>query len=754
MSTGGQKRTRSERVAALELPPAHWRRVVVSLGRQDALVRITMAAVAAVALCVVIRGWTPPFSYRTAYVLPRDVVASVGFVDPLATAVAQERAAGRVRYVYSQDPEPLGKLRAALKGALESVVAAESYSELDPGIWADLQPEDEEGPSPTEEAIRARFETLKDELNHSPGIGAVDAAVAKVLAAYEEHGISIRPLQKPGQGNQDEILVHPVGQPERQQRVRLNNVFLRDEPALRSQLEAQISVPLVAEVVSSFLWTRLAPIGSTLTLDAGATEAARERAAAAVANIEVRYEAGQNLAEAGRPLSAEQIRVLRLEHEAVAADRPLGKTIGRAVAVSTVIFALFCVSGLYLYYRQRRLMLSLKGLFLLLALVIGTVALGRWLSADAWRAELVPLLLFGQIVAIAYRQEPAMLLSGVLAVILVLGIGHTLAELAVLMGASATAIAQLGRIRSRSKLIYVGVSAGAVAFAMSILAGILEDQPLDWSMLAAAARVGVWAIAAGFLMSGLLPFVERVFGVLTDISLLELGDVAHPLLQELVRRAPSTYNHSITVGSIAEAAAEAIEARGLLVRVGCYFHDIGKMLKPGYFIENQAPDSNQHASLVPAMSTLVIIAHVKDGTDLARQHHLPEPIIDFIRQHHGTTLVEYFYVRASEQSQADPNGGDVEESTFRYPGPKPQTKEAGVLMLADAVESASRTLVDPTPARIESLVREVAERRLDDGQFDESGLTLRELRTIQNSLVKSLTAIYHGRIKYPEPKTA
>jgi membrane-associated HD superfamily phosphohydrolase len=178
------------------------------------------------------------------------------------------------------------------------------------------------------------------------------------------------------------------------------------------------------------------------------------------------------------------------------------------------------------------------------------------------------------------------------------------------------------------------------------------------------------------------------------------------------------------------------------------------MLKPGYFVENQGSEDNRHETLVPAMSSLVIIAHIKDGADLARKHHLPQPIVDLIEQHHGTTRVGFFYERASEQKRSDPNGGDVDESTYRYPGPRPQTKEAAVLMLADNVESASRTLVDPTPARIESLVREVAERRLHEGQFDESGLTLRELRAIERSMVKSLTAIYHGRLKYPDQRTA
>jgi putative nucleotidyltransferase with HDIG domain len=285
--------------------------------------------------------------------------------------------------------------------------------------------------------------------------------------------------------------------------------------------------------------------------------------------------------------------------------------------------------------------------------------------------------------------------------------------------------------------------------------GTLVGRPLYPGLLFDSLRFGLWAVIAGSLMTCLLPFIEKLFDVQTDISLIELGDPAHPLLQELIRRAPGTYNHSITVASLAEAAAEAIGARALLVRVGAYFHDIGKMLKPAYFVENQALGDNRHESLVPAMSTLVIIAHVKDGADLGRQNGLPESIIDFIQQHHGTTLVEYFYRRASEQQQEnDPDGEEVDESAFRYPGPKPQSKEAGVLMLADAVESASRVLVDPTPARIENLVEEIAMKRLLDGQFDECGLTLEEVHLIQESLAKSLTAVYHGRIKYPGQRTA
>ena len=415
---------------------------------------------------------------------------------------------------------------------------------------------------------------------------------------------------------------------------------------------------------------------------------------------------------------------------------------------------MFTLCGMYMRYRQRGVQAELDRLAGALALAVATVAVAVWASVDPWRAEPVPLIVFGMTMAIAYRQELALLFTGVVSWIVVLALGENLPMFLLLFGTTAAAALNLGRIRSRSKLIYVGLFAGCVAALLDLAMNMIDNQPLGLALLRDAGRQFVWATMAGFFMTGLLPFVERLFGVLTDLSLLELGDITHPVLQELVRRAPSTYNHSITVGSIAEAAADAIGARGLLCRVGAYFHDIGKMLKPGYFVENQGKEGSRHEGLVPAMSTLVIIAHIKDGADLARQHHLPQPIIDMIQQHHGTMLMEYFYDRAHTQQAADPNGSEIDENLFRYPGPKPQTKEAAVLMLADAVESASRTLVDPTPGRIEGLVRDLAQRRLQGGQFDESGLTLRELGAIERSLVMSVASIYHGRLKYPDQRSA
>jgi hypothetical protein len=460
------------------------------------------------------------------------------------------------------------------------------------------------------------------------------------------------------------------------------------------------------------------------------------------------------LVRAGETLTPETIQLLKLNHTHEVSRLSRAHGVIRSLATLGMIFALYSLCGYFIYHQDRRLLNDLRRFATLLLLVIVSAAMACWAWPYPWRAEIVPVLIFGMTCGIAYKRELSLLLSTSLLVFLGLVAGYPLGEFVVLVGAAATSILLLGRIRSRSKLIKVGFVTGLATLALSLMTGLLEGQSLAEPLWNISIRHSLWAFAAGFFVTGLLPFIESVFGVLTDISLLELGDASHPLLQELVRRAPGTYNHSINVASIAEAAAEAIGARRLLVRVGAYFHDIGKMLKPGYFVENQGGEANRHDSLVPAMSTLIIIAHVKDGADLARQHHLPEPVVDFIEQHHGTTLVEYFYRRASQQSETNPNGGCVQEEAFRYPGPKPQTREAAVLMLADAVESAARALVEPTPARIEGLVEDIAMKRLLDGQFDECGLTLKQLRIVEDSLIKSLTAVYHGRVKYPDQRTA
>ena len=759
MAFGSRKRKRIDRLASLELAPGQWERAWTGLRRRDVLGRIALALLAAITLCALIHGWEPPFPYRSGQTPLRDVVASVAFTkfDPVATQVAQQQARDQARHVYVQDAKPLVQLRAKLRNTLVELSAVATLDKVDPKVWKDFQslPADSlalpGAKQFTAQQQAERFRKFRAALTPQDRLDCVEKAVAEVFAPFEERGLLNKLDAKLGPGNQEEIVVYPLGRPQATHELRVSDILIGDGTAMRDSLRRHPELSGVADHLFAWLLPRLQP---TLSLDDQRTKASIEKAANDVNKVVASYSPGQVLAKAGDSLGVEQLDVLRLEYAAAMDQRPMARVIGRGAAITALIFVAFLLCGVHMRYRQRGPLASLTRLIVLLLLAIATVGLARWAANDAWRAELVPVLLFGMTMAIVYRQELALLLAAIVAMVVALAVGHGLREFLLLLGVTMAAVLSLGRIRSRSKLIHVGLFAGVVAALLYMVMSMIEDQPFGLSLLKSALRNGLWAVAAGFIMTGLLPFIENLFGVLTDLSLLELGDVAHPLLQELVRRAPSTYNHSVTVGSIAEAATESINARGLLVRVGAYFHDIGKMLKPGYFIENQGPDDNRHDTLVPAMSTLVIIAHIKDGADLARQHRLPQPIIDLIAQHHGTTRVEFFYDLATEQQQSDPNGSEVDESAFRYPGPKPQTKEAAVLMLADAVESASRTLVDPTPARIESLVRGLAETRLHDGQFDESGLTLRELRTIEKSMVMSITSIYHGRIKYPEQRTA
>jgi len=596
------------------------------------------------------------------------------------------------------------------------------------------------------------FTAFRNRVGTKEKLQDFNKAIDRAFAPLEQQGVLEKIQHGLDDGSQTEIDVHPIGNITEMLRVQVAEVLLGEAKIrLKGRLAEELdSGPLTDRV---FAWIDPRLTGS-LELDSEATAKAKAEAIEKTPKQFVRYAAGDLLVPAGKEITPEELTLLRLEHDEAMRQQPLSQQLGRAISMLGLFIAMFTLAGFYLHLHHRPVLTDLGHVATLLALVVATTAVCFFAANDAWRAEILPLLVFAMTVAIAYDEDLSLLLVAQVALVLVTGLGHGLADYITLTAAAAATIFWMGQIRSRSKLIYVGLWAGAVAMTTQIGANLLEEHPLDLTLLFEAARTGVWTLLAGFLMTGLLPFIEKTFGVLTDLSLLEIGDVAHPLLQELVRRAPGTYNHSINVASIGEAAAESIGARGLLVRVGGYFHDVGKMLKPAYYVENQNRQENRHETLVPAMSSLIIIAHVKEGAELARQYNLPQPIIDLLLEHHGTTLVEYFYRRAAEKSQADPNGGGVDEQTFRYPGPRPSTRESAVLMLSDAVESASRSLTEPTPARITSLVHDLAMKRLLDGQFEDCGLTLEELRAIEQSLVKSLTAVYHGRVKYPDQRTA
>ncbi len=314
---------------------------------------------------------------------------------------------------------------------------------------------------------------------------------------------------------------------------------------------------------------------------------------------------------------------------------------------------------------------------------------------------------------------------------------------------SLVASARVARANDRAALFRAGLYTGVANVCAVICFALLTNKPNGWSVAVGCAGGFLsGALAVPILVMGVTPLVEAAFGYTTDIKLLELANLNHPALKELIVQAPGTYHHSIIIGSLVEAAAEAIGANPLLARVCAYYHDIGKGKNPLYFGENQRGD-NRHDKLAPQMSALIIKRHVTDGMEMARQYKLPKQVADAIPQHHGTRLVGYFFHKATKDLEGKPDTSPVEEGLYRYGGPKPQTRETALVMIADAVEASSRAMQEPTPAKLQALVQKIINGIFADGQLDECDLTLRDLNEIARAFYRTLTGIYHTRPDYP-----
>jgi putative nucleotidyltransferase with HDIG domain len=328
------------------------------------------------------------------------------------------------------------------------------------------------------------------------------------------------------------------------------------------------------------------------------------------------------------------------------------------------------------------------------------------------------------------------------------------------------------QVRRRSRLIRAGIYVGITTLVLSILFGEITffafpfSGDTNWLLfLLQSAAAFASGLGTSIVVSGLLPILEYLFRVTTDISWLEMADLNHPLLRRLSIEASGTYQHSLALATLAESAAEAVGANPTICRVGAYFHDIGKLVKPEYFTENMRSGDNPHQDLTPTMSALIIAAHVKEGVDLALKNKLHGRIIDIIRQHHGTTAIDFFFQRARQQEEDIRIGGKIMNmrledipavsiDQFRYPGPKPSTKEAAIIGLADAAESSTRSLERPTPQRIEDLIHTLLKERLLDNQYDECPITIGELHKIADSLINTLLGMFHTRIAYKKEATA
>ena len=432
------------------------------------------------------------------------------------------------------------------------------------------------------------------------------------------------------------------------------------------------------------------------------------------------------------------------------------------LVLTTIILALACwATAIYIFRYQKRIAsnharaIALACLYILL---LGCIKASVLFSSYTWAATGCAVAV-AIILSIAYYERFALGMSILFCLLATLTIRPTLSNtsqltdmyvLLIMAGAAIPCCFFLREVRTRMRLLQVSALASVVVFVMAASLGFLSSRPpLPTIIRTAGSHAGI-TLAVGVLVQGLLPLIEKAFRIATSMTLLDYSDANQPLLKRLHMQAPGTFTHSLLIGSVAEAAAEAINRNGLLCRVGAYYHDIGKINKPGYFVENEMGSASRHKELTPAMSQLVIVGHVKDGIELAKEYGLPSVLRQFVETHHGTTLVEHFYHEAKEKAaRSTKAAAGPSESEFRYPGPKPRTKEAAIVMLADSVEGAVRSLHEVTPTKIETVVRNIAMRRLRDGQFDECDLSLRELSRIEASISKTLAAHYHGRIAYP-----
>lgn len=412
--------------------------------------------------------------------------------------------------------------------------------------------------------------------------------------------------------------------------------------------------------------------------------------------------------------------------------------VARALLVATALLLYGWLAGLHFpgRLRQRRFLFAMAAI---LALYLGGAAVA--LSCPELGPLAVPIILMALLATVLYKGRigytTTLLAVTLLAVLPEVEAGHVFAWYVLGM----VTVMSVRRVYRRSLFYRTIMLLTFLSVTLVFLLGLGEGQRLLPVYLVAVA-MPVLSVAFGLFV---LPVIEPLIGVCSDLTLLELSDLNHPLLQRMALEAQGTYHHSQVVGQLAEHAARAVDANTLLTRVGALFHDIGKMEKPEYYVENQSPGHNRHDDLSPSMSALVIAAHVKEGIELGRRWRLPRMVIDFIPEHHGTMVMEYFYHKALE---AD-GGETVKVDDFRYPGPRPRSRETAILMLADAVEASTRALVKPTPSRIKEMTRQIIDKRMLSGELDESGLSLSDIARIRDAFVPLLTGIHHARIAYP-----
>ncbi|HEV7700935.1 MAG TPA: HDIG domain-containing protein [Pyrinomonadaceae bacterium] len=531
----------------------------------------------------------------------------------------------------------------------------------------------------------------------------------------------------------------------------------------REKLQTRLNAikSLSTKEIDAFYTAASILVEPSLAYDSVATETARQTASDSTQPQTITLKRGQKIVDEGGIITTDVLGKVDAVQRYTAASRQASRTLG----VLLFVTALFWVAWKFVQHRGMlpRLALSAKKTFALLGFIVVTQTalvavlfkLAEFTALQNVKAPMndpslwafaIPFAM-GSLLMTLLADRPTALFAGMLNALIAGILAPRGLEFALYAAiASSVAVYGIGRYRSRQTVTIAGATIGAACATLAVGVLAFTQQPFILNTVLLALATGLASgIVTAAVTAVLLPFCESIFGILTDVKLLELSNADLPVLGQLALRAPGTNQHSHAVGQLAEEACRVVNGNGLLARIGALYHDIGKTAAPEHFVENQL-GKNPHDRLKPTQSAKIIISHVTYGTKLAREMGLPQRIVDFIPQHHGTRTLHYFLKKAQAQARPDEV---ISESDFRYPGPKPQFKEAAIMMIADSCEAAARSLAEPNPENIRFIVTKIVDAIVADDQLDECDLTLRELTQIRESMIRSLVAIYHSRVDYP-----
>ncbi|MCB0194828.1 MAG: HDIG domain-containing protein [Anaerolineae bacterium] len=643
-------------------------------------------------------------------VAPQDIVApkQFSYTSDIETKAAQDRAQNAISTRYSA-PDP--------KIAREQVTRLRHIFDYLDTVRADPYG-----------SVSDKFKWIAA----IPDLNLSDTTIDQILIMDEEAWTETRQ-------EAESILSQAMGDEIKDSQILTTRRLLPAKVALDTP-EQQSSV--IVDIVEDLIKTNTFP-------DNVRTDAERQAAVEAVEPTQITVEENELIIRAGDIVDARTQEKLK----AIQTVQPGFSWTENVIAPSVLMLLITVIISFYLIQYAPKILADSRRLVLLVLFILTFIALAKvMISSGGYVAYLFPMAALAMMIVILIDAQLAFILCTVLAFLasyMAVDESRGLAPYLVLSGW--TGALALGRDQRVSGVILAGIYVGAVNAGIAYVFNL--DLPLaEVGQLVLAGLLNGILLSTGLSLIGLL-IIGNLFGITTSIQLADLGRPTQPLLRQLLLKAPGTYHHSLMVSNLAEQAAERIGADSLLVRVMAYYHDIGKMQRPYFFIENQPTGmTNVHEKLDPQVSAQIIISHAKDGLDLAQKYRLPRAIRDGIAQHHGTSLVKFFYYQAVEAAKE--KGEEVDEAAFRYPGPRPQTRENGILMLADGSESAVRALKPRSTDEIDEIVQKIIAHNLNSGQLDECDLTIADLRNIRNAFVDILQGVHHPRIKYPEPASA